>query len=253
MKTKTVQADKSQVRGQRDQGDPNDPWRVDDEKYGYVGSTCVVDDRVQMIRKSTDQAWLERVLAWKPKQTQSTVRLAAERRLRKLQRDEYIANGKWQQVLPQPAAAPGERVSILSELTKLQQQALALVVGGADVKSYLLAAILRGIEKEFPDLVTIGNRMGTYGKNDPLPLFGAITTAKGRDTIKDLFPLKPGTELLIFTDPITQEDIEGEAVLIACEDDDPEQQRWRVKFKADDEIVSRWICPTCREIQPTHL
>ena len=37
-----------------------------------------MQDRVAKIRKTTDVAWLERVLAWRPGQTQTTVRMMAE-------------------------------------------------------------------------------------------------------------------------------------------------------------------------------
>jgi hypothetical protein len=113
------------------QGDANDPWRCEDAEGQYQGSTCDVQDRVAKIRKTTDVAWLERVLAWRPGQTQTTVRMMAERRLRVLLKEQYMgkgagitpqssltpeqiqfmANGKWQSGLPQPVAAPEERAT----------------------------------------------------------------------------------------------------------------------------------------------
>jgi hypothetical protein len=66
------------------------PWLVADLQEVCPGcQTCVVEDRVQMIKESTDIAWLRHVLAWRDNQI--TVRQAAERRLRKLQKQKEVA------------------------------------------------------------------------------------------------------------------------------------------------------------------
>lgn len=71
-------------------GGTRDPWRVDSQSFGYMGSTVDAHDRVERIKKSEDVAWLKRVLDWQPRTTQKTVRLAAERRLRVLLKRQYL-------------------------------------------------------------------------------------------------------------------------------------------------------------------
>lgn len=51
------------------------------------GITCGVEDRVYAIKQSNDAAWLERVL--RCDDLQITVRLAAQRRQRKLLKAQY--------------------------------------------------------------------------------------------------------------------------------------------------------------------
>lgn len=48
---------------------------------------CGVEDRLRLVKEAKDQSWLQRVLAWPD--TQKTVRQAAERRLRKLLKEQY--------------------------------------------------------------------------------------------------------------------------------------------------------------------
>jgi hypothetical protein len=60
------------------------PWLVESREQPPGCQTCDGHDRVEEIKASTDVAWLRRVLAWPDNQL--TVRMAAERRLRRLQR-----------------------------------------------------------------------------------------------------------------------------------------------------------------------
>ncbi len=59
------------------------PWACTDSFLkGCI--TCGSDDRLHQIKMSTDLDWLKKVLAWKDNQI--TVRQAAERRIRQLQK-----------------------------------------------------------------------------------------------------------------------------------------------------------------------
>jgi hypothetical protein len=67
----------------------------------------------------------------------------------------------------------------MSKLTEEQKQAILSIKKGADIFGYALAGTLRGIEKTYPDLITIGEAMGLYQPADRLPYFGAIATKEG--------------------------------------------------------------------------
>lgn len=69
----------------------DNPWICVSEAWGYMGITCSVEDRIFKIRQSTDVAWLERAVAWRD--TQSTVKCAAETRLRVLARQKAPSGG----------------------------------------------------------------------------------------------------------------------------------------------------------------
>lgn len=56
------------------------PWQH--TRYGMATQTCDTESRIDAIKSSSDITWLRAVLAWP--ENQLTVRLAAERRLRRL-------------------------------------------------------------------------------------------------------------------------------------------------------------------------
>lgn len=55
---------------------------------------------------------------------------------------------------------------------------------------------------------------------------------------------KPGDIVTIYSDPFTSEKIEGQAKLVKCLDNDPEMNRWTVRFLSDERDVDRFILPT---------
>lgn len=67
----------------------------------------------------------------------------------------------------------------MAKLNKEQVEALRAIRHGADVTSKVLGRTLRGIEKDFPTLLEIGDVMGNYDGAGMLPLFGAIITREG--------------------------------------------------------------------------
>jgi hypothetical protein len=69
-------------------------------------------------------------------------------------------------------------------MTKEQLQALVEIKEGADIWSPALARLLRGIERDRPDLVHICKPMGIYAPTDARPFFGAILTRAGHRAIK---------------------------------------------------------------------
>jgi len=69
---------KSEVGSQKPDANP---WEV---HWSPGAITCSSEDRIHQIKDSTDLNWLKRVLAWKDNQL--TVRQAAERRIRQLQK-----------------------------------------------------------------------------------------------------------------------------------------------------------------------
>jgi hypothetical protein len=70
---------------------PDDPWRRPVPHYYAIPHTTVIDaeSRLEEIKRSTDITWLRKVLAWPDNQV--SVRAAAERRLRKLQRERILS------------------------------------------------------------------------------------------------------------------------------------------------------------------
>ena len=58
------------------------PWGH--TRLGDYSETCDAQDRITQIQQSSDVSWLRAVLAWP--ENQLNVRLAAERRLRRLAR-----------------------------------------------------------------------------------------------------------------------------------------------------------------------
>ena len=69
--------------------------------------------------------------------------------------------------------------------TKELIDALKAVKNGADVYDYKLAKTLRKVEREFPELVSIGQpQMYSGDGTDKVPYFGAICTKKGKELIK---------------------------------------------------------------------
>ena len=63
----------------------SNPWAYNIRGIGRV-QTADARPRTEKVRDSTDSEWLRAVIAWP--HTQKTVRLAAERRLRKLARQQ---------------------------------------------------------------------------------------------------------------------------------------------------------------------
>jgi hypothetical protein len=68
-------------------------------------------------------------------------------------------------------------------LTGAQVSAMLAVSEGADVLSREIAVRLREVERDHPEFITIGKRMGIYDPCGQLPYFGAILTAEGRAAI----------------------------------------------------------------------
>lgn len=63
------------------------PWLVEDLQDVCPGcQTCSAADRLQMVKESTDRAWLIQVINWRD--SQKTVIEAAGRRLRRLTKQE---------------------------------------------------------------------------------------------------------------------------------------------------------------------
>ncbi len=61
---------------------PNDPWATGASFAGIASRWCDAESRMQKVRESGDAEWLRRVV--RCKDTQKTVREAAERRIRRL-------------------------------------------------------------------------------------------------------------------------------------------------------------------------
>ena len=58
--------------------------------------------------------------------------------------------------------------------------------------------------------------------------------------------MKRGDKVMIYQDPLTQENPEGEAILVRCVESGAPVERWRVAFGNDDPIVERKILvPGC--------
>lgn len=73
----------------------------------------------------------------------------------------------------------------MATLTKLEKEALHRIRDGADVYSYALAKVLRGIERKMPSLLEIGKpEMYTGDGTDQVPYFGAILTKAGLAAIQ---------------------------------------------------------------------
>lgn len=60
------------------------------------------------------------------------------------------------------------------------RKALALVGDGCDVTDFDLASRIRDIANSHPDLLWVGDPMGTYAKGAHHPYLGAKLTAKGK-------------------------------------------------------------------------
>lgn len=72
-----------------EQQERRNPWLVKSMQGTHPGcQTSSGDDRLRMVRESTDVAWLREVMAWE--ETQLTVRKAAAARARKLGRERRV-------------------------------------------------------------------------------------------------------------------------------------------------------------------
>jgi hypothetical protein len=80
----------------------------------------------------------------------------------------------------------------ISELTDEHKEALGLVVGGADVYSYITAIRLREVEKIAPKFIHICKPMNRPSGEQQQPYFGAITTAAGKKFIGWGVGMPPG-------------------------------------------------------------
>ena len=70
------------------------------------------------------------------------------------------------------------------QLTRNEIDALSAIVNGADVYDRALAGELRQVEKDHPELISIGKPQMYKGTGvDRVPYFGAVCTAAGRAAI----------------------------------------------------------------------
>ena len=65
------------------------------------------------------------------------------------------------------------------KLTQEHVEAMEAIRNGADVGNRVIAMRLREIERERPELISIGELQGDYDGAGRLPYFGAILTDEG--------------------------------------------------------------------------
>lgn len=64
-----------------------------------------------------------------------------------------------------------------------EKHALGQIRNGADIGSHVLAAQLRALKKDHPNLLTITPVLNDYDPMESRPFFGAILTAAGKEAI----------------------------------------------------------------------